>query len=85
MDKILSTRLDESVVHRITHLARELKTSKKQVIESAIRLFAAKVEGDLKTDIFLQTFASWERKESAEQIITKGREKFNRSMRRHAK
>ena len=85
MDKIISTRLDESIVHRITSLARKLNTSKKHVIESAIRMFAAKVEDELETDVFKQTFASWEREESAEQIISKGRKEFNRSMQRHAR
>jgi len=85
MDKILSTRLDESIVHRISHLARELKTSKKQVIESAIRLLAEKVDDDQQTDVFKQTFASWEREDSVKQIISKGRKEFNKSMRRHVK
>jgi len=85
MDKILSTRLDESVVHRITSLARKLNTSKKHVIESAIRMFAAKVEDEFETDVFKQTFASWKREESAEQIISKARKEFNRSMQRHTR
>ena len=48
-------------------------------------MFAAKVEDELETDVFKQTFASWEREESAEQIISKGRKEFNRSMQRHAR
>jgi predicted transcriptional regulator len=84
MDKILSTRLDESIVHRMANLARERKTSKKQVIENVIILLAAKVEGQRNTDIFKQKFAAWKRKESAKQILASGRKTFNKSMRRHA-
>ena len=85
MDKIISTRLDESIVHRITSLARKLNTSKKHVIESAIRMFAAKVEDELETDVLKQTFASWKREEPAEQILARARKEFNKSMQRHVR
>lgn len=85
MDKILSTRLDESIVHRITNLARKLNKSKKYVIETAVRMYAEKVEDELETDVFKQTFASWKREESAEQILTRARKEFNKSMQRHTR
>ncbi|MEA2040697.1 MAG: ribbon-helix-helix protein, CopG family [Thermodesulfobacteriota bacterium] len=44
MDKVLSARVDESVLSRISVLARELHTTKKQVIEGAINLYAEKVK-----------------------------------------
>jgi len=40
MDKILSARIDESVMEQLGLLARELNTSKKAVIEAAIRLYS---------------------------------------------
>jgi len=40
MDKILSARVDESVIQQIGVLAHELDTSKKAVIEAAIRMFS---------------------------------------------
>jgi len=83
MDKILSTRLDESIVHRISNLARQLNTSKKQIIEKAILLFASKIENEHNTDVFKQTFGSWSRKESADQLVKKARDIFNNSMRRY--
>ena len=83
MDKILSTRLDEAIVQRISNLAKQLNTSKKQVIEKSILLFAAKVEDEKNTDIFKQTFGSWDRKESAEQIVQEVKEQFKASMQRH--
>lgn len=83
MDKILSTRLDEAIIQRISNLAKQLNTSKKHVIEKSILLFASKIESEKNTDIMKQTFGSWDRKESAEQIVQKVREQFKASMRRH--
>ena len=83
MDKILSTRLDEAIVQRISNLARQLNTSKKQVIEKAILLFALKIEDEKNIDILKQTFGAWNRQKSAEQIVKKVRDKFNSSMRRY--
>lgn len=40
MDKVLSARVDETVIRQIGLLARELKTTKKAIIESAIRLYS---------------------------------------------
>lgn len=44
MDKILSARVDESVVNRIGSLARRLQTSEKKIIESAIERYATQVD-----------------------------------------
>ena len=44
MDKILSARVDESVIQRIGSLARQLNTTKKKIIEGAITLYAEKIE-----------------------------------------
>jgi hypothetical protein len=41
IDKILSALGDESVVNRISSLARRLHTSKKKSIENAIEIHAA--------------------------------------------
>jgi predicted transcriptional regulator len=40
MDKIISARVDESVVRQIGLLAKQLETTKKQIIERAITFFA---------------------------------------------
>ena len=53
MDKVLSARVDESVVSKIAVLARELHTTKKRIIEGAIALFAEKVEADHKVDVVI--------------------------------
>ena len=85
MDKILSARVDEGVVRRIGSLARRLNTSKKNVIESAVELYAQKVEGEQNTDVLEETCGAWKRKESAEQLVRKARGAFRQSMTRRRK
>ena len=80
MDKILSARIDESVASRITALAQRLKTSKKRVIEDAIRAYAATVEQGENAGVFEQTCGSWRRKDSADQLVDTARKAFRRSM-----
>ena len=83
MDKILSTRVDESVVNRIGSLARRLRTSKKKIIESAIEMYAAQVDKEQDFDVFEHTCGAWHREESARQTVIKARKVFQRSMQRH--
>lgn len=83
MDKIISARIDESIAIRITTLAQQLHTSKKRVIEDAIRSYATTVEKGLDSDVFEQTSGAWARKESGDQLVRKAREAFRRSMRRN--
>ena len=44
MDKIISTRLDESVVYLIAKMVHKLHVSKKSFLENAVREFASHVE-----------------------------------------
>ncbi|MDW7680254.1 MAG: hypothetical protein SCK70_06795 [bacterium] len=73
MDKILSARVDESVVERTRKPARQLKTTKKQIIEGAITLYAEKIEQETRKDILDQTFAAWQRDESAKEAVQRVR------------
>lgn len=82
MDKIISARVDESVVQRINNLAKQLNTSKKQVIEGAITLYAEKIEKEMEKDILDQTFGAWQRNESAKETVKKVRKSFRDSMER---
>jgi len=54
MDNILSSRIDEAIIKKIGLLAQKLNTSKKSVIENAIREYSQKVEEDYKIDILEQ-------------------------------
>lgn len=83
MDKVLSARVDDSILNKISILSRELHTSKKNVIESAINLFAKKVEQELNVDVFDLTCGSWQRSESTDETVQAARKAFRNSMTRH--
>lgn len=82
MDKILSARVDEATVRRIGSLAQRLHTSKKKIIESAVEMYASKIDEEQNIDVLDQTFGAWHRKESADQLVDKSRKAFRRSMMR---
>lgn len=84
MDKVFSTRIDESVVDRISSLARRLQTSKKRVIEEAVMLLESTL-GESRSGGFLdQSFGAWQRDESAQETVEAARLAFRKSFeRRH--
>ena len=83
MDKIFSSRIDDAVIHKIGFLARKLKTSKKAIIEAAIREYSQKVEKNNKIDILEQTCGAWQRAEKPEETVKQVKNAFRRSMERH--
>lgn len=83
MDKVLSARIDESVVSKIGVLARELHTTKKHIIESAVNLFSEKVEKEHNVDILDLSFGAWTREESPQSTARRARRAFADSMTRH--
>jgi predicted transcriptional regulator len=85
MDKIFSARVDESVIRRIGVLARQLGTTKKAIIEGAIRSYAEKIEKENNIDVLEQTLGAWHRTESPGKTIKKVRKTFRDSMQRHQK
>ena len=80
MDKIFSTRVDESIIHRIRSLAHRLHTSNKKIVENAIEMYAARIDSEEDSDVFEQTCGAWRRKESAARIVAKARTAFRNSM-----
>lgn len=83
MDKILSARIEESVLHRIGMLAKELNTSKKAVIENAILCYAEQVSKQNKIDILEETAGSWARRENPAKTVKNIRKEFRNSLERH--
>jgi hypothetical protein len=65
MDKIFSARVSESIIQRISSLARRLHTSKKSIIENAVTIYADQIDREHQFDVFGQTCGAWRRKESA--------------------
>lgn len=76
MDKIFSARLDEAVIRRIAALAQRLGTSKKAVVEGALRMYAESVDAHENVDVFDQTSGAWQRQESPSQTVKKARQAF---------
>ena len=83
MDKIVSTRMDEAVIQHIGMLARKLGTSKKAVMENAVRHYAEKIETELGLDIFLHTFGTWQRDESTGETVKLIKDAMRKSQERY--
>jgi len=83
MDKILSARVDEAILHKISFLAQRLHISKKKVIEGAVQMFAQKMELESDMNVFEQTHGAWKRSETVEQTINHAKSAFRKSMERH--
>ncbi len=69
MDKIMSTRMDEAVIRHIGMLAKKLGTSKKAVLENAVRYYVEKIEAEQGFDVLTHTLGSWQRDESATETV----------------
>ena len=80
MDKIFSARVDEAILLRIGDLAHQLHTTKKNIIEKAVEMYAAEVQKQKKSDVFQDTFGAWNRKERLSKTIENAREAFRSSM-----
>ena len=83
MDKILSARVNETVLHKISFLSQRLHVSKKKVIEGAVQLYAQNMESAGDMNVFAQTSGAWNRKESMEQTVIHAKSAFRKSMERH--
>lgn len=82
MDKVFSTRLDESVADRISGLARRLHTSKKRVIEEAVTLLETTLGENGSAGFLDQSFGAWQRDESAQDTVEAARAAFRQSFER---
>lgn len=83
VDKILSARVDEAVIQQVGILARELNTTKKAIIEAAIKHYSEQKGLEKKINIFDKTCGVWKRSETVQESVSKARSAFNESMKRH--
>ena len=83
MDKIMSTRMDEAVIRHIGMLAKRLGTSKKAVLENAVRYYAQKIEEEKGFDVLSYTFGGWERDESAAETVSNIKDTIRKSQERY--
>jgi metal-responsive CopG/Arc/MetJ family transcriptional regulator len=80
MDKVFSVRMDEFVVRQVGDLSHRLRTSRKQVIEQAVRLLARQAETDQGEDLLVRTFGAWKRAEAPTETAALARKIFRESM-----
>jgi len=83
MDKIMSTRMDEAVIRHIDMLAKRLGTSKKAILENAVRYYAEKVEAEQGFDVLTDTFGSWQRDNSAAETVQTIKDTMRKSHERY--
>lgn len=83
MDKIMSTRMDEAVIRRIGLLAKRLGTSKKAVLENAVRYYAEKIEAEQNFDVLTHTLGSWQRDEPAAETVQAIKDTMRKSQERY--
>ena len=81
MDKVLSTRVDEEIAQTLDGLAVTLRTSKKRIVEDAIRLYSETVKQ--KPDALDQSFGAWRREETPDELRRRMRAAFEDAMHRH--
>jgi hypothetical protein len=85
MDKIMSARVNEDVINKIGGIAKQLKISRKAVIENAIKNYSQQIDTDGELDIFTITCGSWKRNEPVNETIQKIRRTMRRSQERYKK
>ena len=83
MDKILSARVDESVIKKIGTLALTLRMTKKAVIEAAVRAYSEKTEQGKATDPLEQSLGAWKRDGTPEETVRRGKTAFRVAMERN--
>ena len=83
MDKIMSTRIDEAVIQSIGQLAKMLGTSKKAVLENAVRYYAEKIEAEQGFDVLTHTLGSWQRDETTAETVQAIKDTMRKSQERY--
>lgn len=82
MDRVFSTRLDETIVDELRRATKRLGISKKQFVEEAIRLRMARAGGDEEADLWTETCGAWKRRGAPAATIRGARRAFEASMQR---
>lgn len=83
MDKVVSTRLDETVVDELNRATKRRGITKKQFLEEAIRVHAGRSKGKTEQDVWEETCGAWRRREPPSTTIRRARTAFNATMTRH--
>ena len=71
------------MIRHIGMLAERLGTSKKAVLENAIRYYAEKIEAEQGFDVLTYTFGGWERDKSAAETVNTIKDAMRKSQERY--
>jgi len=77
MQKVFSTRLDESVLDEMERVTRRLRITKRRFLEEAIHRQALQLSGQEGSDVWTETLGAWRRREKPETTIRRAREAFS--------
>ena len=72
-----------AVIRNIDMLAKKLGTSKKEVLENAVRYYLEKIEVERGFDVLTHTFGSWKRDESAAETVQNIKDAMRKSQERY--
>ena len=83
MQRMISTRLDETLIDALDRASRKLRIPKRQFIEEAIRARVQEVAGRDGADPWHDTLGAWNRRESATATVRTSRQVFRGAFARH--
>lgn len=83
MQRMISTRLDETLIDALDRASRKLRIPKRQFIEEAIRARVQEVADRDGTDPWHDTLGAWNRRERATATVRTSRRVFRGAFARH--
>ena len=83
MQRMISTRLDETLIDALDRASRKLRIPKRQFVEEAIRARVQEVAGRDGTDPWQDTLGAWTRREGAAATVRTSRRAFRQAFARH--
>lgn len=83
MDKIFSTRLDEDLIQQIDRFVKSRSITKKSLVENALRAYIHGLNENLQLNMISQSFGAWQREETPEETLARGKDTFRRGFQRH--
>ncbi len=84
MDKVFSTRLDESLIKKLDHFIKSRSITKKSLVERAFRAYLEEAGTNIDMGIIDQSFGIWKRDEKIHVTWNQGRSAFNKGFKRYS-
>ncbi len=84
MDKVFSTRLDESLIKKVDHFIKTRSITKKSLLERALRAYLEEAGSNIDLGLVNQSFGIWKRDEKILETWNQGRSVFNKGFNRYS-